>query len=85
MLPNRPMPILGVKLMPEWLREILVSLSVATVTTMVLVATIAFGVFVAIKIGDGRPMVAVVAAVGFLLFVVLPLRLWLTMRRSRSK
>ena len=70
--------------MREWLREILVSLSVATVTTMVLVATLVFGFLVTIEIGDGRPIVAVVASVGFLLFVVLSVRLWLAMRKSGS-
>jgi len=69
--------------MPKWLREILVSVGVAARTITVFAVAVAFGVFVAIKIGEGNPWVAAAAAAGFLLFVVLPVRLWWLMRRSR--
>jgi hypothetical protein len=70
--------------MPEWLREILISLSVAAVTATVTLVTIVFGFFVAIEIGDSRPLVGAIAAVAFLLFVVVPLRLWWIMWRDRQ-
>jgi hypothetical protein len=69
--------------MPTWLREILVSVGVAARTITVFAVAVAFGVFVAIKIGEGNPWIAAVAAVGVLLFVVLPVRLWWLGSRGR--
>ena len=69
--------------MPKWLREILVSVSVAARPIAVFAVAVAFGIFVAIKIGEGNPWIAAAAAFGVLLFVVLPVRLWWIMRRSR--
>jgi hypothetical protein len=67
--------------MPTWLREILASAGVAARTITVFAAAVAFGVFVAIKIGEGNLWVAAAAAAGALLFVVLPVRLWWLGRR----
>jgi hypothetical protein len=69
--------------MPTWLREILVSAAVAARTITVFAAAVVFGVFVASKFGEGNLWVAAAAAVGALLFVVLPVRLWWLRRRSR--
>jgi hypothetical protein len=69
--------------MPTWLREILVSVGVAARTITVFAVAVAFGVFVAIKIGEGNPWIAAVAAVCVLLFVVLPMRLWWLGSRGR--
>ena len=41
---------------------------------------VAFGIFVAIKIGEGNPWIAAATAIGVLLFVVLPVRLWFLSR-----
>jgi membrane protein DedA with SNARE-associated domain len=68
--------------MPTWLREILASAAAAARTIIVFAVAIAFGVFVAIKIGDGNLWVAAAVAVGALLFVVLPARLWWLKKRS---
>jgi hypothetical protein len=69
--------------MPNWLREILISASVALVTLTAFALAISFGVFVSISIGDASPWLGVVAAIGFLLFVVLPIRLWWVLNRAR--
>jgi hypothetical protein len=68
--------------MPQWLREILVSVGIAARTIAVFAVAVAFGVFVAIKIGEGNPWIAATAAGGALVFVVLPLRLW-WLKRTR--
>jgi hypothetical protein len=47
-----------------------------------LAVAVVFGVLIAIKIGDGNSWLAAALAAGFLLFVVLPLRLW---RAKRSQ
>lgn len=62
--------------LPTWLREILVSAAVAGRTITVFAAAVAFGILVANKIGEGNPWIAAAAAVGVLLIVVLPMRLW---------
>lgn len=41
---------------------------------------VAFGIFVAIKFGEGNPWIAAATAIGVLLFVVLPVRLWFLSR-----
>jgi hypothetical protein len=69
--------------MPTWLREILVSAAVAARTITVFAAAVVFGVFVASKFREGNLWVAAAAAVGALLFVVLPVRLWWLRKRSR--
>jgi hypothetical protein len=53
-----------------------VSVGVAARTITVFAAAVALGILVAIKIGEGTPWIAAAAAVGVLLFVVLPVRLW---------
>jgi hypothetical protein len=71
--------------MPRWLWEILVSLGVAARILGVFVFAIAFGIVVAIKIADGSLWVASAVAVGVLLVVVLPFRLWWVMRKRVPK
>lgn len=77
------MPLLRSPALPTWLGEILVSVTVAARTTAVFATAVAFGILVAIKIGEGNPWIAAAAAVGLLLFVVLPVRLWWSIRSSR--
>jgi len=76
MLDRSLTPLLGSTGLPTWLVEILVSAAVAARTIAVFAAAVAFGILVAIKIGEGNPWVAAAAAIAVLLFVVLPLRLW---------
>jgi hypothetical protein len=76
MLARSPMPLIGSFTLPTWLGEILVSAGVAARTIAVFAAAVAFGILVAIKIGEGSPSIAAAAAVGLLLFVILPVRLW---------
>jgi hypothetical protein len=83
MLDRSLMPLLGSPTLPTWLEEILVSAGVAARTIAVFAAAVAFGMLVAIKIGEGSPWIAAAAAVGLLLFVVLPVRLWWLMSSSR--
>jgi hypothetical protein len=84
MLSPALMPLLGNLTRPTWLREILVSVGVAARTITVFGAAVVLGILVAIKIGEGNPWIAAAAAVGVLLFVVLPVRLWwLTSRVDR--
>jgi len=83
MLSPALMPRLGNLTLPTWLREILVSVGIAARTITVFAVAVAFGVFVAIEIGGGNPWIAAAAAVGVLLFVVLPVRLWWLPSRSR--
>lgn len=70
--------------MSEWFRETLIGLGVALRVVTMLIVAMAFGILVAIKLGDGQPWLAATAVVGFFLLVVLPLRLWWVMRRSRE-
>jgi hypothetical protein len=67
--------------MPTWLREILASAGLAARTITVFAAAVAFGILIAIKIGEGNLWVAAAASAGALLFVVLPVRLWWLGRR----
>jgi hypothetical protein len=76
MLSSALMPLIGNLTLPTWLREILVSVCIAARTITVFAAAVAFGILVAIKIGEGNPWIAAAATVGVLLFVVLPVRLW---------
>lgn len=71
------------KRMLDWIREIAVSVAIATRTTAVFALAIGFGLFVAIKLAQGNPWIAAGAAIGFLLFIVLPVRLWWTVGRSQ--
>lgn len=73
------MPLVGNLTLPTWLAEILVSAGVG----VVFATAVAFGILVAIKIGEGSPWIAAAVAVGFLLFVVLPVRLWGLISNSR--
>lgn len=70
--------------MPKWVREILISVSVATRAISVFAVAVAAGTLAAIKIGEGNPWVAAATATGVLLFVVLPVRLWWPTKRSRG-
>lgn len=83
MLGRSLMPLLGSLTLPTWLGEILASVGVAARTIAVFAAAVAFGILVAIKIGEGSPWIAAAAAIGLLLFVVLPVRLWWLMSSSR--
>jgi hypothetical protein len=76
MLSSPLMPLARNLKLPAGLREILVSVGIAARTMTVFAVAVAFGVLVAIKIGEGNPWIAAAAAVGVLLFVVLPVRLW---------
>ena len=76
MLDRSLTPLLSGPTLPIWLGEILVSAAVAARTIAVFAAAVAFGILVAIKIGEGNPWVAAAAAAALLLFVVLPVRLW---------
>jgi hypothetical protein len=83
MLARSRMSLLGSHALPNWLGEILISAGVAARTLAVFAAAIAFGILVALKIGEGSPWIAAAAAAGLLLFVVLPVRLWWLVSRSR--
>ena len=83
MLARSLMPLVSSLTLPTWLAEILISLGVAARTIAVFGAAVAFGIFVAIKISEGNPWIAAAAAIGVLLFVVLPVRLWWLMSSSR--
>jgi hypothetical protein len=80
MISSALMPLLGNSTLPTWLREILASVGIAARAITVFAAAVAFGILVAVKIGEGNPWVAAAAAVSVLLFVVLPVRLWLSSR-----
>jgi uncharacterized membrane protein len=83
MLDRSLMPLLGSPALPTWLGEILVSVTVAARTIAVFAAAVAFGILVAIKVGEGSPWIAAAIAAAFLLFVVLPVRLWWSINDSR--
>jgi hypothetical protein len=83
MLDRSLMPLLGSPTLPAWLGEILVSVTVAARTIAVFAAAVAFGILVAIKIGEGSPWIAAAAAAALLLFVILPVRLWWSLSSSR--
>lgn len=70
--------------LPKGLRMSLARIGVVLFTIAIFAGAIAFGIFVAISYGDGHPGVAVATTLGVLLFVVLPLRLWWVLWRSRS-
>ena len=79
MVAHSLMPLVGNLTLPTWLAEILVSAGVGAVFA----TAVAFGILVAIKIGEGSPWIAAAVAVGLLLFVVLPVRLWWLINNSR--
>lgn len=83
MLDRSLMLLLGSPAVPTWLGEVLVSVAVAARTIAVFAVAVAFGILVAIKIGEGNPWIAAAAAAGLLLFVVLPVRLWWSIDSSR--
>jgi uncharacterized membrane protein YqjE len=62
--------------MPSWLREILVSLGIAARAVFVFAVAVAFGILVSLKVGDENPWIGAAAAIGLLLVIVLPFRLW---------
>jgi membrane protein DedA with SNARE-associated domain len=68
--------------LPEWARELLTILGLVVRVTVVFAVAVVLGVLVAIKLGDGNPWLAAAVAAGFLLFVVLPVRLWRARRRQ---
>ena len=61
--------------MSNWLREFLVSVSVAVIILSIFAVAIAAGVFVAIEIDSGSWWVGATASIAFLLCLVLPLGL----------
>jgi len=65
-----------------FLREILATISAGAITLFAFLFAIAFGVFISGEIANGSWLVGMLASVGFLLFVVLPLRLWWVMKRG---
>ena len=67
--------------MPKWLREIVSDLRAIAATGMVFVAASVVGFFVAVKLASGQPWIGIIAAVGFLVLIALPLRLWWTLWR----
>jgi hypothetical protein len=83
MLARSLMPLVSSLTLPTWLGEILVSVGIAARAIAVFAAAVAFGILVAIKIGEGNPWIAAAAAIGVLLFVVLPVRLRWLMSSSR--
>ena len=83
MLTRSLTPLVNSLTLPTWLGEILISAGIAARTMAVFAAAVAFGIFAAIKIGEGNPWIAAAAAIGVLLFVVLPVRLWWLMSSSR--
>ena len=83
MLDRSLMPLLSSPTLPTWLGEILISVTVAARTIAVFAAAVAFGILVAIKIGEGSPWIAAAAAAALILFVVLPVRLWWSISSSR--
>ena len=70
------------KNLPIMIREILSTLIAAAITLLAFVVAIAFGVLVSVEVTDGSWLVGVLASVAFLLFVVLPVRLWWVMRHG---
>jgi hypothetical protein len=72
------------RVMRSWLREILVSLSVAVITLSTFAVAIAVGLLVSIEIDSSSWWVGATASIAFLLFVVLPLRLWWVMKNARG-
>jgi len=71
-------PLTGSLALPTWLREILLSVGIAARAIGVFAAAVAFGILVAIRIDAGNLWIAAAIAAGLLLFVILPIRLWLT-------
>ena len=65
------------------LREILLSVSAAAITLLTFAAAIAVGAVISIEIAGGSWWVGAAASGAFLLFVVLPLRLWWVMKNAR--
>ena len=70
--------------MPKWLREFLVSVGVIAITLTIFAVAIALGFFVSIKLAQGSFWMGVAVAISFLVFVVLPLRLWWVSRKARQ-
>jgi hypothetical protein len=67
----------------KWLREILVNVGVAAITLAIFAVALVFGVVVA-QLADGNLWVCVAATLGFLILIVLPLRLLWVARTSRK-
>ena len=66
MLDRSLMPLLSSPTLPTWPGEILISVTVAARTIAVFAAAVAFGILVAIKIGEGSPWIAAAAAAAHL-------------------
>lgn len=67
--------------MPKWLRDVFVDLGAVVATAAIFMAAFVFGLLVAVKLGSNQPWTGILAAVGFLVFVAVPLRLWWVLRR----
>ena len=70
--------------MPTWLRETLVSISIAAITLSTFAVAIAVGVLISTTMSSGSWWVGATTAVAFLVLVALPLRLWWVMKKSRQ-
>jgi hypothetical protein len=71
-------------IMPKWLREFLVTVGVVAITLTIFAVAIALGFFVSIQLAQGSFWMGVAVAISFLVFVVLPLRLWWVSRKARQ-
>ena len=58
MLARSLTPLVSSLTLPTWLGEILISVGIAARTIAVFATAVAFGIFVAIKIGEGNPWIA---------------------------
>ena len=59
-----------------WYREAVISAIIAGRAVALFALSIIFGVLVALKIGHSNVWTAAAVSAGFLLFVILPIRLW---------
>lgn len=66
-----------------WIREIALSLAVTIRSIAMFALAIGFSLLLAMKFGQGNLWIATLAAVGFLLFIVLPVRLWWAVGKSQ--
>jgi len=62
--------------MAPWYREPVISALLAARVLAVFAFSIILGLFVALKIGHDNIWMAAAVSAGFLLFVILPIRLW---------
>jgi membrane protein implicated in regulation of membrane protease activity len=70
--------------MPKWLRDGISAIGSALIALALLFVAVAFGVAVNNQVG-GPFWVALLSAIAFVLFVVLPLHLALVLHRARRR